>query len=104
MFGLALEGVSGQRQDGDVAGDLFGSADSLGQPVAIHFRHVQVGEHHRVVAALPVLQGLEAVVDHIGGKPEQRKLAQDDLLVGFVVFGHQNQTILTQGFCTQRRK
>ncbi len=72
-FGLALEYI-GRDSDDRYAG-LAGlqRADSDGQLVAIHHRHVQIGHQDAVIAALPARECLAAVVGDVGSVPEQRE-------------------------------
>ena len=99
MLCLALECVGGQGDDRDASlvslADLV-DADGRGQLIAVHFRHVQVGEQQRVVTALPAFQRFAAVAGDICRISEQRELLPDHFLVDFVVFGHQDQPALLQ--------
>ena len=103
MLGLALEGVGGQRDDRNAPLAGFSGADGCGQFIAVHFRHVQVGQQQRVVAALPAFERLAAVAGDICRVTEQTKLEQDHFLVGFVVFGYQDQAALLQGLFARQR-
>ena len=84
-------------------GTLLCGADGGGQFIAVHFRHMQVAEQQRVIAAPPAFQRQAAIVGHICGKAEQCELALDHFLVGFVVLGDQYQPALPPGFLAGRR-
>ena len=100
MLCLALEGIGSQGDDRDaslvsLAG--FVGADSRSQLIAIHFRHVQVGEQQRIVTAFPAFQRFATISGDICGISEQCELLPNHFLVDFVVFGHQYQPALLQG-------
>jgi len=104
-LGLALDGIGGEGDDrhAGLAG-FFGGADGGGQLVAVHRRHMQVGEQDGVIAAQPALQRLAAIVGDVGGLPEQHELLQDDFLVDLVVFGDQDQAALPARILAGQRR
>ena len=91
-LGFALQGV---RRDGDdrraPAAGFFVGAHRGRQFKAVHVGHVAIGQQQGVVALTPGLERQLAVVRHLAGITEFGQLAADDLLVGHVVFGQQDQ-------------
>ena len=91
---LAGHGVGGHRDDRRATTALgrLEAADLRRHLEAIHPGHVNVGEHDRVVAALPGLQALDAVGGRIGGDAERQELAHQHLAIDGMVVDHQHRT------------
>src|SRR5262249_22397321 len=89
---LPLHGVGSDRNnrgtDGAVFG--FGSAQPPCQLMAIHVRHMDVGEDGGISAARPCLQRVDAILYTVGGDPQQLELEHEHLAVHGMIFDHQD--------------
>ncbi len=106
---FTLHGVGGQRDDGQAGlargGSRLADTHRGGQFVAVHLRHVQVGQQQVVVGAAGGVQGLLAVADDVGLEAEQRQLLAQHLLVDLVVLGDQDAlAAVCRTRCVQRRR
>jgi len=61
FFPIALQGVSGHRDDPGVSRGAFTPTDLPGGFIAVHFRHLAVHEHHVIGEARHRLHGLASV-------------------------------------------
>ena len=70
----------------------LGHTDLPRQFVAVHARHVDVGEHRRVAAVgcRPGFERLDTVIDRIGCDAEQFELPHQNLAVHRMIVGDQN--------------
>ena len=59
------------------------------QLVAVHARHVQIGEHRRIAPGRPCRQRLAAVLGGIGGEAEEPQLAHQHIAIDRMVVDHQ---------------
>ena len=95
---LALHGV---RRHGDhrrarliVVPLGFDRAQAARELVAVHARHVDVGEHRRVGPRLPGFERLDAVLGGVGRDAEQIELAHQHFLVHRMIVDHEHQRAL----------
>ena len=88
--GIGREGD--HRRPRPLGMSLLMATDRLAQRIAVHLRHVEVGQQQGIAAVLPALQTLHAVARDLGGPAEQRQLLQDHLLVDGIVLGHEDQS------------
>ena len=69
----------------------FGGAQPSRQLVAVHARHVDVGEHRGVAAVRrPRLERIDAVRCAVGGDPKQLELQHENLAVHRMIVDHQD--------------
>jgi hypothetical protein len=62
--------------------------------VAIHVRHVDVGEHGGIAATRPCRQCVDAVLRTVGGDPQELELEHEHLAVHGMIFDHQDARAL----------
>ena len=62
--------------------------------MAVHVRHVDVGEHGGVAATRPRRQRVDAVLRTVGSNPQQLELEHEHLTVHGVIFDHQDARAL----------
>ena len=91
FIAFAVTATIGVRGGGRLALGLRG-ADLARKLVPVHARHVDVGEHRRIVAfrGRPGLERLDAVIDGIGVDAEQLELAHQHFAVHRVIVGDQD--------------
>ena len=82
----------------------LGGADLARQLVAVHARHVDVGEDRRIVAfrRRPGLERLDAVIDGVGVDAEQLELAHQHFAVHRVIVGDQDARARPRWFRRRR--
>ena len=90
---LTAQCVGGQCDDRKpVAGFL--APNRRRQLVAIHERHVQVGEQKRIAPIAPKIQRLGTIVGNLGGVAEYVQLLENNHLVHRIVLGDQDKATL----------
>ena len=58
--------------------------------MAVHVRHVDVGEHGGVAATRPCLQRIDAILCSVGADPQQLELEHKHIAVHGMILDHQD--------------
>ena len=65
--------------------------------MAVHVRHVNIGEHGGIRPGRPRRERVDAVLCRIGGNPQQLELEHEHLAIHGMIVDHQDALALQQG-------
>ncbi len=97
---FAAHRIGRHRDDRRAGAAVLGlrRAQPARQLVAVHARHVQIGEHRRIAPGRPGRQRLAAVLGGIGGEAEEPELAHQHIAIDRMVVDHQQpRPLVTAG-------